>query len=71
MGAHSSSGLGMRSTVPLGLQGCRETLLFSTGPTERAVGCWPASPAKDKEGFALGLRPGQLALDEVPSSGEW
>lgn len=35
---------------------------------KKAVGCWPASPAKDKEGFALGLGPGQLAPDEVPAS---
>lgn len=31
-------------------------------------GCWPASPAQDKEGFTLGLSPGQLAPDEVPAS---
>lgn len=32
------------------------------------MGCWSASPAKDKEGFALGLSRGHLALDEGPAS---
>lgn len=34
---------------------------------KKAVGCWPASPAKDKEGYTSGLSAGQLAPDEVPA----